>query len=212
MKSRRVHLVRHGLTEWNREQRFQGHIDVPLSTEGRQQAQAVAERLAGLPVCHCLASDLSRAFDTARTIALHLDLEIEPDPDLREANKGALEGKFWDARTGRLGDESGFHDDYDLHARPPGGESLIDVRERTDRFFRRLRERDSTFPDGDLLIVAHGGSMRLLLAGMLDLPVEASRVFRFDNCSLTTVHFREGVPPLLVAYNDCRHLEVLSTP
>jgi broad specificity phosphatase PhoE len=210
MRNRRIHLVRHGVTEWNRQARFQGHIDVPLSDEGCQQAVAVAERLTGLPISHCFASDLSRAFDTALTIAERLNLDVEPDPDLREANKGSLEGKYWDARTGMLGDESGYHDDHDLAARPPGGESMLDVRDRALRFVENLGKRDAGLAEGDFLVVAHGGTLRVLLAVLLDLPAEASRAFRFDNCSVTTVQLRDGIPPLLLSYNDCSHLKVTS--
>lgn len=208
---RRIHLVRHGVTEWNREQRFQGHIDVPLSDEGRRQAANVAERLSVLPICHCFASDLSRAYDTARVIMDRVGLEIEAVQDLREANKGSLEGKYWDARTGLIGDESGVHDEYDLNARPPGGESLMDLHDRVERFVRQTFDRDPEFPEGDLLFVAHGGTLRALLAVLLELPAEASRVFRFDNCSLTTVRLRSGTPPLLVAYNDCQHIAARTT-
>jgi broad specificity phosphatase PhoE len=207
MLERRIHLVRHGVTEWNQDGRFQGHIDVPLSELGRQQAAAAGERIARLPIAHCFASDLSRALLTARIIAERCDLDVEPDVDLREANKGELEGKRWDPATQMLGDESHYHNELDLNARPPGGESLMDVRERCRRFLVRLTEREPEISEGDFLIVGHGGTLRIMLAELLRFPPDASKAFRFDNCSLTTVQNRNGLPPLLVAYNDSMHLQ-----
>jgi broad specificity phosphatase PhoE len=203
---RRIHLVRHGVTTWNRVRRFQGHTDVPLSDEGIEQAHATADYLSSMPITTCFASDLSRAFETGRPIAEALQIEPQPAFDLREANKGILEGKYRDPETGLLGDESHFHDENDLDARPPGGESMLDLIERSRRFLNDVAAKDSDLPPGDILLVSHGGTMRALLALLLDLPAEAALRFHFDNCSLTTVDHRGALPPLLMGYNDTRHL------
>jgi broad specificity phosphatase PhoE len=203
---RSIHLVRHGVTIWNRERRYQGHIDVPLSAEGQVQAELTAEYLAEFPITHCFTSDLTRAFETARPIAHGLGFAPEPASDLREASKGALEGKYRDPETGVLGDESHFHDDNDLESRPPGGESMMDLWGRSRRFLNLLFERESTMPAGDILLVSHGGTMRALLAAMLGLPVEAARSFHFDNCGHTVIQFRGALPQLLLRYNDTHHL------
>jgi broad specificity phosphatase PhoE len=83
---------------------------------------------------------------------------------------------------------------------------MMDVHARCIGFLRRLSKIDSQIPHGDILIVGHGGTLRMLLAELLDLSPESSRIFRFDNCSLTTVVQRENAPPLLAAYNDTIHL------
>jgi phosphoserine phosphatase len=206
MFHRRIHVVRHGVTAWNKERRFQGHIDVPLSDEGRKQAHLTAARLASLPITSCFSSDLTRAYDTAKPIAQRIGIEIEPVFDLREANKGSLEGKYLNPETGLIGDEALFHDENDVDARPPGGESLTDLGRRSERFLRDLSERDSKLPTGDLLLVSHGGTMRALLATMLGLDISAARSFHFENCSLTTIQFRGDLPPLLLWHNDVQHL------
>ncbi len=206
MFHRRIHVVRHGVTIWNRERRFQGHTDVPLSAEGEQQAERTAERLSELPITSCFASDLARAFETARPIASKLGIDAHPVYDLREANKGQLEGKYRDPDTGMLGDESHYHDENDIDARPPGGESMIDLGDRVRRFMQDLSRHDPELPPGDILLVSHGGTMRALTAVMLELPMPAARSFHFDNCSVTTVQFRGDLPPLLLRFNDTGHL------
>lgn len=206
MLDRRIHLVRHGVTQWNRSKRFQGHTDVPLNDDGREQASATAMRLADWSIVHCFASDLSRAFDTAAPIAEQIPAPLESEPDLREANKGEFEGKLRDPVTGLIGDETRSFDESDVHLRPPGGESMSDVRQRCVRLVQRLACRSEEIPAGDLLLVSHGGTMRALLTVLLDLPLEACRSFHFDNCSVTTVRLSGGAPPVLVRYNDCLHL------
>jgi 2,3-bisphosphoglycerate-dependent phosphoglycerate mutase len=211
MIHRRIHLVRHGVTIWNRERRFQGHTDVPLSADGEQQAIRTAMLLSELPVTTCFASDLSRAYDTAVPIADALGVPVMPEFDLREACKGQLEGKYRDPDSGLIGDESHYHDENDIDARPPGGESLVDLYDRTSRFLGRLTDADSEIDPGEILLVSHGGTMRTLLAGLLGLDAAAGRSFHFANCSVTTVQLRGDLPPLLVRYNDIQHLNGFGT-
>lgn len=204
---RRLHLVRHGVTKWNQVRRFQGHTDVPLSDEGQQQAMLTADRMASMPITVCFSSDLSRAYETARPIADQLGIELLASFDLREANKGSLEGKYRDPDTGMLGDESHYHDENDLDARPPGGESIVDLGERSERFFQHLTSIESGLPPGEILLVSHGGTMRTMLAILLGFPISAGVSFHFDNCGITTVDFRGDLPPLLMRYNDVYHLD-----
>jgi broad specificity phosphatase PhoE len=206
MLDRRIHLVRHGITIWNRDRRFQEHTDVPLSADGKRQSLRTAERLAEFSISTCFSSDLSRALETARPIVNRLGIHADPVFELREACKGALEGKYRDPATGFLGDESHYHDENDVDARPPGGESLMDLGDRSRAFFDRLQRDQSDFALGDILLVSHGGTMRALLAVILNLPIPAARSFHFDNCSITSVDFRGELPPLLTRYNDVQHL------
>src|SRR5215210_3952847 len=85
-----VYLVRHGLTAWNVEKRFQGHLDVPLSEEGLGQAEAVGRWLAGQSAFFTAlySSDLARASQTAQVIGRHLYLEPRLAPSLREIHCG----------------------------------------------------------------------------------------------------------------------------
>jgi broad specificity phosphatase PhoE len=204
---RRLVLIRHGETLANREKRFQGHHDVPLSELGERQAVATADRIAReFDLVRCYSSDLARADETAREIAQRSAVDIHLDPALREANLGALQGQPWDRAAEFLGDESGYLDRLSLHAAPPDGETPMHVRRRCQRFVRSLFSSLDELDRGDLAVVAHGGSLRALLAVLLGLPAAGGWAFRFDNCSVTSVLIRPDRPALLLAYNDFSHL------
>src|SRR5688572_30474192 len=87
-------LIRHGETEWNRNGRWQGHADIPLSQAGREQAQALAQRLVseGAFFDHLYASDLCRAFETAQVVGRALNIPVHPFSPLREINVGSWSG------------------------------------------------------------------------------------------------------------------------
>jgi broad specificity phosphatase PhoE len=135
-------IVRHGETDWNAERRYQGHADVPLNERGREQAQALAEQLAGEALDAIYASDLSRARVTAEVVAERLGLPVVADPDLREIDVGAVEGLTFD--------ESSAFDGWQ-------GEPKENHAERVLRAIHRIAEQH---PDGRVLVVTHGGSMR----------------------------------------------------
>ena len=79
-----VLLARHGETEWNREERYQGHADPPLNKTGRGQAEQLAEQLAQEPIEAVYASDLRRASETAEIVGARLGLRVDLEPGLRE--------------------------------------------------------------------------------------------------------------------------------
>jgi broad specificity phosphatase PhoE len=204
--SRKVYLVRHGVTEWNRSHRYQGQIDVPLTTDGERQAQAAGQALAGCSIVQGFASDLARAADTARIISRESGIPFEFDSAIREVSLGELEGQHRDIAHGAINRYAEDSDAPDIHARPKGGESLHDVSVRCRRFVDSVVERFAGLDDGDLCIVAHGGSLRMLMATIFELPISTSKMFHFDNCSITTIELSAGKRPLLLSHNDCHHL------
>jgi len=164
-------LVRHGETDWNLGRRVQGHTDVPLNATGVAQAQVLADELAAEPIVAVYSSDLERARETAAAIAARHALSVSTDPDLREKNFGSWEGltdteiseRFPDAQRGSWGD----------------GEVTEAVAKRAVAAVTRMRE---VHPDGLLLLVAHGGPLRALLAHF-DVehgPIGSCELFRVD--------------------------------
>ena len=96
MTDARLVLVRHGVTDWNREGRFQGHLDPPLGDEGRREASLVAERLvedSTLRPLRVISSSLGRAMETAAPIAARAGVDVEPDARLIEIGQGRWEGR-----------------------------------------------------------------------------------------------------------------------
>lgn len=202
----RLLLVRHGETGYNLAGRIQGQLDTPLNITGLAQARAIGRRLAGSPVIRCYTSDLERAVDTAREIAVHHGIEVEPVPELREAHLGVLQGVFLRDVETTLADDAAYLLHQEIHARPTGGESPLEVCRRCQRFAARLRRELNHLPAGDVVIVGHGGSLRALTAVLMRLPASAGWSFRFDNGSLTVIDWRPNRQPLLVTYNDRSHL------
>ena len=126
----RIVAVRHGETDWNAQMRMQGQLDTALSERGRWQASRVAQALAGEGIEAIFASDLARAFDTARAIAAVIDLPIDTDRGLRERGFGIFEGYTYAEIDARWPDEAARWRRHEPAFRPEGGESLIEFSAR----------------------------------------------------------------------------------
>lgn len=160
-RERVLWLVRHGETNWNRMGWVQGHLDSPrLTRRGRAQARRVASLLVTKDVSVVYSSDLRRARCTAEIIAEQLARPLRTDPRLRERSFGQLEGSPLESlRSEVSGIDRGRVTDVAAH--PEGGESLGQVAARCAEFVQWLEARPN---DGDVVIVAHGGSIRMLKA------------------------------------------------
>ena len=165
-----LYLARHGETPWNLEGRWQGHTDVALSERGREQAAALGARLAGLGIAHVRASDLSRAHETATIVAAALGVaDVIVDPDLRERAFGVFEGLTRDECATRHPE---VWADYERDRRifPPGAEAHEHVLARMNAAVRRAA--GATEANGAaVLVVSHGGSIRLMLSAALGQPL-----------------------------------------
>ena len=198
----RLLLARHGRTAWNAERRYQGQRDVPLDREGRLQADALAHRLSGEPIDVIYASDLRRAWETAEAIATLQGLPVRPEPRLREIAFGDWEGLTTDEiEQASPGAIMAWRDDP-RQAPPPGGENLDQV---TGRVRAAMADFATSHQDETVLVVAHGGILRVLLCLALDLPLDAFWRFRFEQASLSQVDLYESGGTLSVL-NDTSHL------
>lgn len=204
---RRLLLVRHGETAYNRAGRYQGHLDIPLNDAGEQQAAAIGRRLAGWPLTAVYSSDLQRSAATAAAIARPHDLPLVLVRELREANLGVLQGRPVGGGNPLHGDAGDVVERPRVRDRPQGGESRLDLRRRVQRFVRTLREDLDHLPPGDVVLVGHGGSLQALTAVLLDLPPAAGAAFRFRNCCLTVITVSPQGRHVLVSHNDCGHYE-----
>ncbi|WP_062315806.1 histidine phosphatase family protein [Demequina maris] len=176
----RVFLVRHGQTDWNREGRLQGSTDIPLNATGRAQARAAASSLwpalEGEPVV--VSSVLGRAVETARILVGDRPASLHQDARLGERRYGPWEGLDAHERASRFPDDhaawkAGYEPDFD------GYETHAEVAARTvaavDEWVARV--------PGDLVLVAHGSSGRMLLLAMLGLPLEGRTLGSLHNAA-----------------------------
>jgi probable phosphoglycerate mutase len=164
-----VWLVRHAESNWNALGLVQGQADQSTLTDhGRAQALQVAERFRDQGVVAVYASDLRRTRETAAPVAALLGLSVHTDPALRERCFGVFEGGPVSALCPEVTGISG-HRVVDVHARPVGGESLDDVQQRVAPFVDWLEDEHYA---GDVVVVAHGGSVRAVRNYCAGLAVE----------------------------------------
>ncbi|TMD66750.1 MAG: alpha-ribazole phosphatase [Chloroflexi bacterium] len=186
--TRRLWLVRHGLTEWNTQQRFCGHSDIPLSARGRVQARWLARRLREEAITLIYTSDLARARETAEIIA-SLSTQAVPlkvSTAWREIDFGAWEGLTYAEIAEQFKDQLGFFTDPE-QCSPPGGESLAHMLQRVMAELAAIARSDDRSIEGDVVIVSHGGPLRVLLCSMLGMPLERQWQIRLDPGSLSAI-------------------------
>ena len=168
---RRVLFWRHGRTEWNHAGRFQGQLDIPLDSVGQAQAEAAARRLRLLSPAAVVASDLSRAADTARALGRAAGLPVALDPRLRETQAGRWQGMTFADITADDGEALARWSGGVSTARAGGGETRIEVGRRVAA---AVNEALEAVPEGGLLVVAsHGGAIRAGICALLGLPEES---------------------------------------
>jgi broad specificity phosphatase PhoE len=162
----RLYMVRHGETHSNRERRFQGQLDVPLSPEGHAQAEALGRWLVRRPVRFgaLYSSDLRRAAQTAETVGAHLGLAPALAPGLREIDCGEWQGLTGPEIEARYpGGLQTWHDEVDTFCLP-GGESVRDLQRRIVAFYHDTVARHR----GDaVVLVSHGLALSVLIAALL---------------------------------------------
>lgn len=198
----RLIVARHGETPYNAQGRFTGQSDIPLSTLGEQQAEALAERLSAVRFDVIVSSDLQRARATAQAIARRHGLPVEEDTDLREIAFGAWEGATYaEALARHVAEVQRWEIDPTIHA-PPGGETVTQLHERVTRALERWRGR---YPRGTVLWAVHGGVIEVLLCHLLGVELQKRWEFRHDNASITEVDLScKGVT--VVRMNETSHL------
>ena len=199
------YLVRHGETEWNAAGRIQGRADVPLSERGRLQMRLLAGRLAGREFSAVYASDLSRAVESARVIVGEAGSPVRTDADLREFCYGEWEGLTLEEVKARHGDTFAERLGRDENAfAAPSGEDSTEVLRRVRRFYAKTVAEHSD--SEDLLVVAHGGSIRALLVCLLGLGDEFFWRFRVDCGSLSAIANHSN-GHVLELWNDTVHIQ-----
>ena len=163
----RIVLWRHGQTDWNVENRFQGHSDIPLNKVGEYQVVEAAKILASLKPDRIVSSDLIRAQKTAAALSAITNIKVEINPGIRETNGGLWEGKT--ATENRSTHSELFSSWYEGGDEPAGeiGERRTDVAKRAVAAI----EKEIKDFSGTIVFVTHGGTVRSVLGSILNLPV-----------------------------------------
>ena len=184
MSSSRIWLIRHGETEWSRDGRHTGSTDLPLTTRGEAEADAVRAELTGVDPALVLCSPLLRARDTAARAGLVPD---DFTADLLEWDYGLWEGRTTAQIRTDLQNPTWLIWDFPI---PPGatpGEQLDDVAARVDRVIARCQP---VLDSGrDCVLVAHGHVLRILTARWLGQPPIDGRLYALDPARLSALGY-----------------------
>jgi probable phosphoglycerate mutase len=204
--STEIILIRHGETDWNRELRFQGHIDVPLNDTGHEQARRLGLRLAGEPVQQLISSDLMRAQQTAAPAARQLELDVITSAALREQHFGIVEGMRAD-EIQRLHpraweDWLQFREDHAM----PEGES---ARQFHARIIEALGGIATAHAGLKVLVVTHGGVLDMVWRTARGLGLNGPRQSEIPNAGFNRIRMTDAAAPErieIVDWADTRHL------
>ena len=204
-----VLLVRHGETPWNREGRYQGRTDTPLTPDGEAQAAGLGRRLAGLPIAIAIASPLTRTRRTAQAILGERAVTLETDAGLIEISHGAWEGQLaTDIEISHAEMFGTWRSAPDRHVPAgPGAETLGDVEERAWPVLVRTCARLTG--DETALIVAHDAVNRVLLCRVLGLPLTRVWTFRQAPAALNILSGTSIADLQVVRLNDAEHVAPL---
>ena len=198
-------LVRHGRSEWNAVGRIQGQIDIELDTEGQQQAQIVADRLAGEEIAAIYSSPLQRAYVTASAIADRLELPIQSDARLMEYDFGVMSGLTWQELVENHPELANRWLEDPWAVAVEGSEGRVNF---AARVMASLQEIGAQHPDDQIAVVAHGGTFGVYLSAMLGLDLNRRHPFHFGNTSISLVETRDGVFHIHYLNSTC-HLQAL---
>ena len=191
-----LYLGRHGETAWSLSGQHTGRTDLPLTTNGERQAQALGQRLRGLGFAKVLTSPSQRAMRTCALAGFGAGAEI--DPNLAEWDYGDYEGRRTAEILAERSDWQLFRDGA------PGGEAPEEVGARADHVVARIR----AIP-GNVLVVASAHISRVLAARWLGLPPDGGRYCLLGTASLSILGYEHNIAePVIRLWNDTSHLDL----
>lgn len=201
----KLFLIRHGQSEWNQKSIVQGQKDTKLSHLGKKQAEKLGIRFSNEKIDYIYSSDLSRAFNTAKIIADKINMTVIVDKSIREINFGSWEGLTIEEI------KSKYKEDYILWKQNPdklqvqGGESLEVLQKRSLDFIHELLNKHK---GKNIAIVSHTATLKVLILGLLGIPLSNYKNLALNNVSLTTIEVRD-YNVVLTSLNDVSHLKEL---
>ena len=204
-KRTRFYLIRHGETGWNKAGRYQGRTNIDLNAEGREQARLLGERFRFLPLDALYVSPLNRAVETANEVARTTGITPVTDEHFIEINFGEWEGHTIEELSEKFGSAytDFFKDPFDHPV--PGEGSFQNAMDRAIEGFNILAKRHQ---GQNVAIISHGGLLRVMLVGLLEMGDAFYRKTWMTNTSVTMLDVMPDGRKLLMTLNDKAHLEM----
>ena len=203
----RIFLIRHGETNWNKEGRFQGQIDIPLNDNGKDQARKTFEYLRNISFNRAYSSSMHRPYETAEIILQNnKDLKIKKIDSLVEISHGLWEGKLEEEIREKWPSLLKNWHDTPEKVIMPEGESIKDVSERSVEAFDKICK---TQKDNDLtLLVAHDAVNKTLICNILGINYSNIWMIKQGNGGITVIDLFTDIskPPVISALNITTHL------
>ena len=201
----RLYLVRHGETLANREYRYIGSRDDPLSPLGQTQALQLAEALSEMPIAAVYSSPLQRSYNTALPIATGHSLEVQRVNDLRECDFGLWEGLSRAEVLERSPEDSQRLREWERNTSvaPPSGESFEALQQRVVAAVEPLAH---AHPDQAIVLVSHVGPIKVLLSAALGAPLASAFHIFLDPATISLVDWRDATHAMVRLINSHAHL------
>ena len=205
MPTTRLFIARHGETLANREYRFIGSRDDPLSEHGQVQAAQLAEALAGFPIAAVYSSPMQRAWQTALPVAEQHSLSVQRCDALREGSFGIWEGMNRAEVLARSPEDAQLFYQWGLDPTlaPPGGESMVAMQERVCSGIEQLA---LAHPDQSIVLVSHVGPIKALMCTALGVPISTSPRIFLDPATISVVDWRDSTHATVRLVNSHAHL------
>lgn len=197
----RLILARHGETDWNVNEVFRGKLDVELNETGREQARLMADYLAESRISAVLSSPLKRARETAQAVATCQGIEVTVAPELVDMDFGDWQDLSIKTVQDKYPEFFSRWLEQPNHLKVPGGESLLDVRERALGLISRITAQNK----GDALLVSHRVVSKVLICALLGLNDSHFWNIKLDICGITTFSV-ENRRFVLSGHNDTSFL------
>lgn len=198
-----LYMVRHGQTEASRDNRFSGSSDPPLTSAGEKMAEQFAVAYAPLPWAAIYSSPMLRARQTAAVLARLTGIEVTIEDGLKEIEYGEWEGLKQDEVMTRWPEAFAYWA-HDVASRgTPGGETAFHVAARAMRVVEAIRSRHQ---DGNVLLVSHKATLRIITCALLGLDVRLFRQRISQPVASVTLFEVTATNAMLTRHGDRSHL------
>jgi broad specificity phosphatase PhoE len=199
----RVYLVRHGTTDWNKEEIFRGRLDCKLNETGQAEARALAEYFTDIPLQAIYSSPLSRAMETAQAVAEAKALQVVPHPEFIDIDFGEWQGLPLKEVREKYSELYRLWRERPEAIHFPGGENLARVRARAGEGLQKVVREN---PDKTALILSHRVVTKVLICTVLGLDDSHFWHIKQDTTAVNCIEYNRGFF-VTILINDTCHLK-----